>query len=590
MEDLSLADYLAILKWRKKYFLLAFFALWSCSLIFAMCWSNYRSTATVEIEASQIAADATTPIGMNPAEGAEALADLRIGKIQQKVTTPASLVDIISKFDLYPEARKYEPVVNIATRMRNRVKLELLSTAIANPAATSKVPVDQLSAIAFTLSFDYGDPHVAQEVTNELVTRFLDEDLKERRSEAEQTSAFLGSQITTLETSMADQEKKMAEFQEAHGISRPETLMFNQQAAANTMLTLQSLDSQIAANQGTQGSLRAQLAVVDPYSRVIADGQVLTTPETQLKALQAQYATLTAQYGPDHPDVVKTRHQIDSLRKETGIQGTDTGQLRAQINDTKTNLEAAKKTYGPDHPDAIALQHKLDTLQQKLGAVGSDEMPNSAIKHDADNPGYLQLVAQLMSAQEQQRTLVAQKEVLAKQQVKYQAAVSNDPGLQQQMASLSRDYDNAQLRYRELKEKKMAADMDVQMVQDRQGQRLNVISPPDLPLKTHPSRMLIIIGGFLFSVMGGFGCVILVQALSRSVLGARHLTALVGVPPLVAIPHIYTRNEAKRERRRRSFMVSATICLAVVTVIVFNFAVMPLDVAWSIFTQRLGLS
>lgn len=81
-------------------------------------------------------------------------------------------------------------------------------------------------------------------------------------------------------------------------------------------MNLQNLDSQITANEGTQGSMRAQLATVDPYSRVIADGQVLTTPRIQLKALEAQYSTLTAQYGPDYPDVVKARHQIAALKAQ----------------------------------------------------------------------------------------------------------------------------------------------------------------------------------------------------------------------------------------------------------------------------------
>src|SRR5581483_406534 len=132
-----------------------------------------------------------------------------------------------------------------------------------------------LSAIGFNLSFDYSDPQIAQHVLDELVTRFLDEDLRQRREEAEETSAFLQSQIAALETSMAEQEKKIAAFQEEHGISSPEMLMFNQQASASTLMSLQNLHSQITANEGTQGSLRAQLANVDPYTRVIADGQVL---------------------------------------------------------------------------------------------------------------------------------------------------------------------------------------------------------------------------------------------------------------------------------------------------------------------------
>src|SRR6201999_1546287 len=99
----------------------------------------------------------------------------------------------------------------------------------------------------------------------------------------------------------------------------------------------QTLDSQLTANEGTEGSLRAQLAVVDPYSRVIANGQVLTTPAIQLKALEAQYATLTAQYGPEHPDVLKAKHQIESLRAQIGSKNgksaNDVAQLKAQVED-----------------------------------------------------------------------------------------------------------------------------------------------------------------------------------------------------------------------------------------------------------------
>jgi uncharacterized protein involved in exopolysaccharide biosynthesis len=590
MEELTIHDYLTILRRQKKYFLLAFFVLFLSSFFFALCWSNYRSSATVEIEQPEVATDARTPIGMNQNDDSEAPADLRIGKIEQKVTAPASLIEIISKYNLYPHLRTLLPMANVADRMREMIRLNLVSSTVANPAAAQKVSADQLSAIAFNLSFDYGNPQTAQQVTNELVSRFLDEDLKERRSEAEATSAFLATQITALEASMAEQEKNIAAFEEAHGVSRPESLMFNQQAAETTTLGLQNLDSQIASNEGTQGSLRGQLATVDPYSRVIANGQVLTTPETQLKALQAQYSTLSAQYGPDHPDLVKLRHQIAALRQETGGgEKPDTAQLKAQIEDTRTNLDAAEKTDGMENPDVIALQHKLSSLEEQLAAAGS-EQSHTELKKDADNPAYLELEAQLKSAEEQHKALLAQRESLEKQQVKYQEAVTQNPGLAQQMAVLSRDYDNAQLRYRELKEKKMAADMDVQLVQDREGQRLFVIVPPDLPLKTHPSRLLLILSGLFLSLLGGLGAAIGMQVINQSIVGSPHLTALVGVPPLVSIPHIYTYNETSRIHRLKPYIVCGSIFLFIAMMIAFNFAVMPLDVVWSVFTQRLGLS
>jgi len=557
MNELSLTDYLTILRQRKLAFLLAFSAIFVVAILLALSWSNYRSTATIGIEQPQVSSDMTTPMGMNPNDMPEALADLRISKIQQKVTAPSTLVDIINTFNLYPDARAHEPLMSVAERMGDKIKLTLISSIVANPAAAQKVSVDQLSAIAFTLSFDYSDPQTAQKIANELVARFLDEDLKDRRNQAEATSDFIQGQIATLDTTMVDQEKKIADFEAVHGATRPETLMFNQQASANVALSLQNLDGQIATNEGTEGSLRSQLTTIDPYSRVIADGQVLTTPAIQLKALKSQYTTLIAQYGPNHPDVVKVKHQIEALRAETGGSNeVDASALKAQIDDVKTNLMAAQKNYGPDNPDVVSLNRQLENLEGQLAVARHADSLTNGIHQDADNPAYIGLVAQLKSVEEQHKSLLYQRDKLVADQEKYQQAVLANPALQQQMAALSRDYDNAQLRYRELKEKKMAADMDKQMIEDHRGQRLVVISPPQLPLKTHPRQLFIVLAGFMLAIMVGFATVAIRQTMSQSILGRQHLESLVGAPPLISVPYLYTKNERGQNHamKSRSFL------------------------------------
>ncbi|MDE2029135.1 MAG: hypothetical protein KGI97_01080 [Alphaproteobacteria bacterium] len=547
MDELSLTDYLAIFRRHRKYFLTAFFALWGVSILFALSWSDYRSTATVEVEQPQIAPAMTAPVGDNGQVSApESLADLRISRIEQKVTSPASLISIIGKFHLYPHAHGREPAEALARRMAHSIKLTLIGGDIVNPAATQRMSADQLSAIAFTLSFDYSDPQTAQLVLNELITRFLAEDLKSRRADAETTSAFLGAQIAQLGTSLAAQEKEIAAFQSKNGVVDPATLLFNQQASANAAISLQSLDSQIAANEGTQGSLRAQLADVDPYTRVLADGQILTTPETQLRALEAQYATLTAQYGPDHPDVVRARNQIAALRRQVGADtGPDTAALRAQIKNVETNLAAARKSEGPKNPDRISLERQLGSLKKQLVAARRDSS-SSGIRRDADNPAYLALAAQLRAAEQQHKSLAAQRRALVAQQKKYEKAVLQNPDLQQQMDKLSRDHKDAEKRYADLKERKMAADMEAQMIKDHKGQRLVVSSPPDLPLTTHPRRILLFIGGFLFSLLGGAAAVALAYAVDQSVSGAAQLEAVTGTAPLAVVPYLATGEEKKR--------------------------------------------
>ncbi len=543
MEEFGLSDIFAVLRRWKKIFCVTTAILLVLSMSMALRWSNYRSTATVQVEQPEISADALSAGGGNAHDAAEAIADQRISTIEQKVVSTASLIEIITKFDLYAKARQHKPIAAIAESMQKNIKVDLISSAMANPAASGK---GDMSAIAFKVSFDYGNALLTQQVTDELVTRFLDEDLKERRAEAQETADFLDAQIAAMETSMADQEKKIADYQNEHGVSRPENLAFNQQAAASATYSLQNLDSQMATNEGSLGALRAQLATTDAYARVTSDGQVLTSPSVQLKALQSQYATLTAQYGPEHPDVVKLKHQIEALQTHVGAVPSDSAVLKAHIIDVQTNLAAAQKTYGPNHPDVIALQNELNRLQEQAASQKTNGVADNGVIGDADNPAYLQIVAQLRAAEEQHKALQTQKLELMKQQESYQKAIIANPEAEKEMAALSRDYDNAQLRYRELKEKKMTADMDVQMQNDRKGQRLSLIDPPELPLDTHPARILMILGGVIFSLLGGLGSVFLSNLLAQSVIGPRQLAAITGSAPLVVIPHIYTQEERNR--------------------------------------------
>jgi len=543
MEDLSLHDVMTILKRRRNYFFITASLILLFTTFFVLSWSKYRSTATVQIEQSYVSSSIVTPTGANINDTLLALADQRISRIEQKVTSMDSLAEIITKYELYGRTKSGKPITQPLTdMMRKKIKLELVSGIISNPAVANKETAEQLSAIAFSLSFDYKDPEIAQLVVGELVNRFMEEDLGQRRLQAKETSDFLATQLTQLETSMMEQEKTIAEFRKSHGESGPASLMFNEQANVSATLSLQNVESQLAANEGTQGNIQAQLATVEPYSRVLADGQVLTTPSVQLRSLESEYAALTAHYGPDHPDIIKLRHEIAALKTQIGKEGSS-AQLDAQITDLTTKLETTRKTYGVDHPDVISLTHQIDKLKTQRAAL-PENTNGDMIKHDADNPAYLQLVTQLMSAQEQHKALLAQRETLLSQQTQYAKNIAENPTTDQEMAKLARDYDNAQLRYRELKEKKMSADMIQQLEQGQKGQRMVVINPPSLPESTHPSRSLLMLGGLLLSLMGGLCSVTLVELVSPSVHNARHLASLVGAMPLVVIPYIYTDLEA----------------------------------------------
>lgn len=536
MEELQLADTWDVLKRRKKSFFAIVGVLSLLSVFIAAGWSNYRSTATVEIAQSEIPDAMAVPAGMPAANLLESLADMRISRLQQKVLATSSLVEIITKLNLYEKVRQTKPIAEIANDMRKKIQIDLVGTSLANPASAQKVSADQLSAIAFKISFDYGSPLLAQQTTNEIVSRFLDEDLQERRRQAKETAAFLDSQIKIADASLKEQEKQIAAFRTEHGDVRPEALAFNQQVATNAANSLQNLEGQMAANLGTQEVLRGQLASVNPYIRLSGSDSPLTTPAIQLKTLRTEYAALTTKYGPEHPDVLRAKRQIAALEAQVGKSG---------------------------------------------------ETSETIVK-DADNPAYMQIAAQLRAAEEQYKALIQQKKYLESQQLKYQRAVVENPSVEQRMAELTRDYDNAQAHYRDLKAKKMAADMAATIEEGSSGQRLVVIEPPNMPFQTQPSRLLFAAAGIFLSVFAGAAFVIGLQLLKRSVVGAHHLESLTGVAPLIVIPQIAIQADTAKKAAHLPRWIALAAAAFVLLLIVVSYTVMPLDVLGSVLARRLG--
>lgn len=573
MEEPIFIEGLMILRRWHKLFGITVFVLALASLVMAALWSNFRSVATIEIKQQEISADTTIPAGVNPGDLPEALADLRVGQLQQKVLSQESLAAIITKYNLYTKARRSQPITAVADAMQKKIKLTLISGTVANPAAAGRLTPGQLSAIAFTLSFDYNDPQLAQQVAAELTARFLEEDLQDRHAKTQETSDFLGKQVAMLEAAMAEQEKSIAEFQRAHGGNTPESTQFYQQSFTSASQSIQNIDGQIVANEGMQGALRSQLASVDPYARIAGDGQVLTTPTMQMRTLQSQYTALTSHYGPEHPDVVKLRHQIEALHPQTGGAGI-VPQLQAKVTDARSHLNSLITTYGSNHPDVIAAKRELSTLEDEIATQPARRATRSAYRGDADNPVYLDVVAQLRSAEVQHKALLSQRDGLVKERTQYQQVIAENPGLEQQMASLSRDYDNAKLRYRAIKEKKMVADMNQQLEMDSKGQRLVVINPAQEPMNTSPSRMLIMLGGCIIAFLGGVSSVFVAQTMTQCIIGARSLTNIIGIEPMVVIPHILTSDETTKSQNIRMRMNTAFMIALVITAIMVVYALL----------------
>jgi LPS O-antigen subunit length determinant protein (WzzB/FepE family) len=126
----------------------------------------------------------------------------------------------------------------------------------------------------------------------------------------------------------------------------------------------------------------------------------------------------------------------------------------------------------------------------------------------------------------------------------YQQRVETTPKTEQELLSLERDYENIQETYKSLLERKLEADIAVNMEKRQQGEQFRILDPPRLPDKPISPNMKKL---FLLCVVAGLGLggglIFLLEFLDNSVRKPESVPAKLGIPVLVAVPSLDRRRD-----------------------------------------------
>ena len=572
-------DYLAAVLRRKFRLIIPAVLVIAISAVIAMTMPPvYKSTGTVLIEEPEVPREfIRSTITSFAAE--------RLQVIQQRVMTTQNLVSIINKFNLFSDERKRKPISEVASGFRDRISMDLVSAEVGDPRSGRSGK----AVIAFNVSYEDENRRVAQQVANELVSLYLNENLRIRREKAAETTGFLAEEANRLGKQVSELEAKMADFKQRNSGMLPEQLGLNLSALNRVQTQLAEADRQLQALQEHKIVLQGQLTQLDPQGPRVIDGQtVLSSPE-RLKALQTKLISMRGVYGPKHPDVLKMEREVEVLKKETGG-GDNTDALKQQLQELNERLTVERKRYGDKHPDVVNLERQVDSLKRAIKAGGKSSGKNTYTP-EPDNPSYIMVQSQIKTVNSQIEAVTKEREELKKSLAEYEDRVQKIPENEREYLTLRRDYDNAYSKYREVKSKQLEAQLAEALETERKGERFSLIEPPQLPLvPVRPNRIAILFIGFIFAGAAGVGNVFLAEALDESVYGARGLAAVVGQAPLVVVPII---GEKEVGKSRRWLWISLAALGGVVSIIAvifaYHFFVSPLDVWWFSTLRKFGL-
>ena len=446
-EPLSLSEYLNILKRRRFLFGLPAIAITLFTVFYVLGLpATYRSEATILIEDQEIPEDIIGATLTN-------YASQQIELISQRLFTLKSINDFVDKFDIYQlKGQNYYPSpAEVAGWFRNDMELELVSADTLNRRG-QEVEI----AVAVTLAFYSADPIMAQQVTQELVSLFLNENRRFSASRTSGVSELLGAAVDDANEELLRAEAKLADFKLEHEGALPELHQLNLNVINRTERQLSDVNLRSGELQQRRLQLSVQLSSLSPSAPVtLPSGEIVMGDRERLRSLLVDYRRKSAIYQAGHPDLVRLEREIKTLRSTVGETVTD-ALLQDQLRLERERLDALRDRYSDDHPDIRNAEAAITELESQL----ADPNPRASQPVEvADNPAYVLIDTQLQSTDLEISSLRQRRRELQAIIKDHETLIKQAPLVEMQYEALLRTYDNARTKHGDLEANLRAAEV-----------------------------------------------------------------------------------------------------------------------------------
>lgn len=448
----------------------------------------------------------------------------RINTISQQILSHRRLLEIIEKFNLYRAQRTRLPQEEVVEEMRKDIEIRV----------EEGWPQDRPGA--FRVAYHGPQPGVVALVANQLANLFIEENLRAREVHALGTSEFLETQLAEARKRLEEQEARLSAYKLRHNGELPQQENVLISSAARYQLQLQGVQEAIAYAQqqklllenslaAAEGSFAALRQIIEELEQRGGEGSgAASVPPSE--SLEKQLAALKARYTADHPEV---RHFEEMLRVVRELERD--GARGKNPPATGDGREA------PPSPGSLRFNEMLIRERERI-----------------EN-----LRAQIGATAKRLETLEGERQGVARQLQSVLQRLQHLPIREQELASLTRDYEITRTNYQSLLDKRLAAEMATEMERRQKAERFTLLEAARVPEKpVRPNRPLLLSLGIALSLVLGVGLALAMELPAGTILGEWELPPQV--PVLGRVPVLAAGVEglpATRTRRRHRWLAAA---------------------------------
>ena len=490
--SIDLIRFWEIVRRRRRSMFLAFFVVWAIAC--ALAWLlpvRYLSQTTILIEEPKVPKQYVVPnIGSDLQE--------RLQTLTQQILSRTRLQRIIDDLHLYAGGLDRMGTNDVIEKMRKDIKVDLIQT-----------PTKPSELTAFKISYSGPTGQLVQQVTSRLTSLFIEENLQARQQQSENTTDFLDKQLQAVRAHLEEQEKRVKAFKAQFVGQLPSELQSNIQILSGVEARLHQASEGLDRSEQQKLYLSSLLSAYRETPSLADTGPGNTTgspPDvnTELVRLKTELAAMKSRYTDYHPSVLQLQDQIAKAEK-----------LKAEMDEDKMAAGKGDEAALPESRGVAEIQSQLKRTE--------------------------------LDIQDRKKEIAG----LEAQIQEYQSRLSKTPIREQQLADLSRDYDQSQANYESLLTKKNQSALATDMEKTQQGEQFTVLDAPSLPAGPYfPNRLLFTLGGLAAGLALAAATASLREMLDDRVHGEVEFGCISKSPVLVAIPPIVIPRDLRGGRWR----------------------------------------
>ncbi len=238
-------------------------------------------------------------------------------------------------------------------------------------------------------------------------------------------------------------------------------------------------------------------------------------------------------------------------------------------------LDDARAKLTDEHPDVIALKEKIANAEKikkemeterdsQAGKApdGVDSAVAASVERGGTTP-MMQVQSQIKSINLEIQNYNQRVKDLESQISTYRNRLNLTPQTEQQLAEVSRGYEESKANYNSLLQKQNQSQLATSLEQRQQGQQFRILDPPNLPNRpSAPNHLLLSLAGLLAGAGLGLGLAAYLELRNALVRQEKDLDGLIPTRVLVGIPHLKVPGEDRVQAMTRRLEIGAFAVMA----------------------------